>query len=50
MDVDPGYKDLEKFRGGVQWNIMEPKNFLSRNMIECFKNILITFFLTFFSK
>ena len=49
MDVDPGYKDLEKFKGDVQWNIMEPKNFLSRIMIESFENI-VTFFLIFFSK
>ena len=23
MDVDPGYKYIEKFRGGVQWYMME---------------------------
>ena len=26
MDVDPGYKYIEKFRGGVQWYIMESKD------------------------
>ena len=25
MDVDPGYIYIEKFRGGVQWYMMEPK-------------------------
>ena len=29
MDVDPGSKDLEKLRGGVQWCMMETKNFIS---------------------
>ena len=27
MDVDPGYKFIEKFQGGIQWNIMEKKTF-----------------------
>ena len=26
MDVDPGYKNIEKFRGGVQWYMMESKD------------------------
>ena len=26
MDVDPGYKYIKKFRGGVQWYLMESKN------------------------
>ena len=26
MDVDPGYKYLEKFRGGIQWYMMESKD------------------------
>ena len=26
-DVDPGYKNIEKFRGGVQWYMMESKDF-----------------------
>ena len=29
MDVDPGYKYIEKFRGGVQWHIMESEDFIS---------------------
>ena len=29
MDVDPGYKYVEKFRGGVQWYMMETKDFIS---------------------
>ena len=33
-DVDPGYKYIEKFRGGVQWYMMEKKDVLSS---ICFK-------------
>ena len=29
MDVDPGYKYREKFRGGVQWYMMDFKDFIS---------------------
>ena len=29
MDVDPGYKYMEKFRGGVQWHMMESKDIIS---------------------
>ena len=29
MDVDPGYKYIEKFRGGVQWYMMESKDVIS---------------------
>ena len=29
MGVDPGYKYLEKFRGGVQWYMMESKDIIS---------------------
>ena len=29
MDVDPGYKYIEKFRGGIQWYMMEIKDFIS---------------------
>ena len=29
MDVDPGYKCIKKFRGGVQWYKMEIKDFIS---------------------
>ena len=28
-DVDPGYKYIEKFRGGVQWYLMESKDIIS---------------------
>ena len=34
MDVDPGYEYIEKFRGGVQWYIMESKDIISS---VCFK-------------
>ena len=34
MDVDPGYKYIEKFRGGVQWYIMDSKDVISS---ICFK-------------
>ena len=34
MDVDPGYKYLEKFHGGVQWYMMESKDIISS---ICFK-------------
>ena len=30
MDVDPGYKYIEKFRGGVQWYMKESKDIISR--------------------
>ena len=29
MDVDPGYKFIEKFRGGIQWYMMDTKDFIS---------------------
>ena len=29
MDVDPGLKFIEKFRGGVQWYKMDTKDFVS---------------------
>ena len=29
MDVDPGYKFIEKFQGGIQWYMMENKDFIS---------------------
>ena len=29
MDVDPGHKYFEKFRGGIQWYMMEIKDFIS---------------------
>ena len=34
MDVVPGYKYIEKFRGGVQWYMMESKDIISS---ICFK-------------
>ena len=34
MDVDTGYKFIEKFRGGVQWYMMESKDIISS---ICFK-------------
>ena len=34
MDVDPGYNYIEKFRGGVQWYMMESKDIISS---ICFK-------------
>ena len=34
MDADPGYKYIEKFRGGVQWYMMESKDIISS---ICFK-------------
>ena len=35
MDVDFGYKYIEKFRGGVQWYMMETKDIISS---ICFKS------------
>ena len=29
MDVNPGYRYIEKFRGGIQWFMMENKDFIS---------------------
>ena len=29
MDVDPGYEYIEKFRRGVQWNMVETKDLIS---------------------
>ena len=34
MNVDPGYKYIEKFHGGVQWFMMESKDIISS---ICFK-------------
>ena len=34
MDVDPGYKFTEKFRGGVQWYMMESKDIISSICFE----------------
>ena len=29
MDVDPGYRYIEKFMGGVPWSMIESKRFVS---------------------
>ena len=34
MDVNPGYKYIEKFRGNIQWYIKESKKIISS---ICFK-------------
>ena len=34
MTVDPGYKYVETFRGGIQWYLMESKDIISS---ICFK-------------
>ena len=34
MDVDPSYKYIEKFRGALQWYMMESKDIISS---ICFK-------------
>ena len=34
LDVDPGYKYIENFRGGVQWYMMQSKDIISS---ICFK-------------
>ena len=31
MDVDPGYRYIHKFHGGVQWYMLETKDFISSN-------------------
>ena len=36
MDVNPGYKYIEKFRGGVQWYMLQSKDIISS---ICFKLI-----------
>ena len=36
LDISPGYKFIEKFRGGVQWHMLEPKDVISS---ICFKLI-----------
>ena len=36
MDVSPGYRYIERFRGGVQWYMMESKEIISS---ICFKLI-----------
>ena len=34
MDVDQGYKYIEKFQGGVQWYMMESKDIISSICFE----------------
>ena len=34
MDVDPGYKYIEKFRGGIQWYMMDSKDIISSISFE----------------
>ena len=34
MDFDPGYKYIEKFRGGIQWFMMDTKGFVSSISFE----------------
>ena len=34
LDISPGYKFIEKFRGGLQWYMLEPKDGISST---CFK-------------
>ena len=52
MDVDPGYKYIERFRGGIQWYMMENKDIISsisfklsneNNQIVSFNGQSITF-------
>ena len=52
MDVNPGYKYIEKFRAGVQWYMMESKDIISsicfnlkneNNQIVSFNGQSITF-------
>ena len=56
MDVDPRYKCLPKFRGGVQWYMMESIDFISsfsfkikteNRDLESFNGQCITFRLSF---
>ena len=34
MDVDPGYKYIEKYRGAVKWYMMDTKDFISSNIFK----------------
>ena len=56
MDFSPGYKYIEKFRGGIQWYMMDTKDFISsisfklkneNNELVSFNGQLVTFRLTF---
>ena len=52
LDVDPGYKNIEKFRSGVHWYMMESEDIISsicfkmrneKNQIVSFNGQSITF-------
>ena len=52
MDDDPGYKFIGKFRGGVQWYMVETRDFISninfiskneKNEVVSFNGQSITF-------
>ena len=34
MDVNPGYRYIEKFRGGIQWYMIENKDFISNISVQ----------------
>ena len=34
MDVDPGYEYIEKFRGGIQWHMMNTSDLISNFNFE----------------
>ena len=34
MNLDPGYKHIEEFRGGIQWYMMDTKDFISSISFE----------------
>ena len=41
MDFDPGYKYIEKFRGGTQWYMMESKDFIPSISFQIKKKVEI---------
>ena len=43
ITVDPGYKHVEKLAGGVDWYIMESKDFISKNSVKFKMKIMIWF-------
>ena len=42
MDVDPGHKYIETFRGGVQWHMMESKDIISSIRFKLKNEIVIS--------
>ena len=34
MNIDPGYKSIEKFCGGLSWYMMKSKDFVSKISFE----------------